>query len=95
MSAGRVRVVLPSVMAGVTGGERRTEVTASKLGEVIDRLVEKYGEPFRVKIYDSPGRLRRLLNFYVNGKNAHYLGGLEAELKDGDEVSILPAVSGG
>ncbi len=91
----KIKVVLPSVMAGVTGGERRTEVVASNLGEVVDRLVEKYGDPFKAKIYDSPGRLRRLLNFYVNGKNAHYLGGLEAPLKDGDEVSILPAVSGG
>lgn len=91
----KVKVVFPSVIASVTAGERETEVSASTLREVIDRLVAKYGDAFRDRIFDSSGNPRKLLNFYVNGKNVSFLKQLETQLKDGDKVLILPTVSGG
>ncbi len=91
----KVKVVFPSVITGVTAGEKKTEVTASTLREVVDKLVVKYGDAFRKKIFDPSGKLKRLLNFYVNGKNVRFLKQLETPLNDNDEVSILPTVSGG
>jgi hypothetical protein len=41
------------------------------------------------------GQLRKFVNIYVNDEDIRYLGRLDAELKDGDVVSILPAVAGG
>ncbi|RLI41736.1 molybdopterin synthase sulfur carrier subunit [Candidatus Bathyarchaeota archaeon] len=91
----KVKVVFPSVIANVTAGEREIEVSASTLREVIDRLVAKYGDAIRDRIFDSSGNLRKLLNFYVNGKNVSFLKQLETQLKDGDKILILPTVSGG
>ena len=88
-------MVFPQVFASVTKGEKVTEVDATTLTEAINGLVAKYGSPFQNRVLESSGKIRRLLNVYVNGKNVHYLKGLETSLSDGDEVSILPAVSGG
>ncbi len=90
-----MKVVFPSVITSVTAGEKKTEVSASTLREVVDKLVVKYGDAFRERIFDPSGKLKRLLNFYVNGKNVRFLKQLETPLNDNDEVSILPTVSGG
>ncbi len=91
----KVKVVFPSVIASVTAGEKETEVSASTLGEVIDRLVAKYGDALKQRIFDSSGNLSKFLNFYVNGRNISFLKQLETQLNDGDKVLILPTVSGG
>ena len=41
------------------------------------------------------GDLRRFVNVYVNDEDVRFIGGLEAELSDGDQVVVLPAVAGG
>jgi len=83
------------VITSVTAGEKETNVSASTLREVVDKLVVKYGDAFRERIFDSSGELKKLLNFYVNGKNVRFLKQLETPLNDDDEVLILPTVSGG
>lgn len=92
---GKVKIVFPQVFASVTKGEKVTEVEATTLAEAVNGLITKYGSPFQNRVLESSGKIRRLLNVYVNGKNIHHLKGLETSLTDGDEVSILPAVSGG
>ena len=92
---GQVKVFLSSVLANVTRGEKSVEVSASTLSGALNVLVEIYGDAFKEKIFDSTGKPRRLLNFYVNGRNVLHVRGLETELADGDEVSITPTVSGG
>jgi len=91
----RIKVIFPSVLTSVTKGRKNVEVSGSTLNEVFGRLIEEFGDPFREKIFDKPGQLKRLLNLYVNGKNIDHLKGLETQLKDGDEVTVLPAVAGG
>jgi adenylyltransferase/sulfurtransferase len=82
-------------MTSVTAGKKEVEVSASTLREVMDKLVVKYGDALRERIFDPSGKLKRLLNFYVNGKNVRFLKQLETPLNDDDEVLILPTVSGG
>jgi sulfur-carrier protein len=41
------------------------------------------------------GALRRFINIYINDEDVRFMGGLDAQLKDGDSVTILPAVAGG
>lgn len=91
----KVKVIFPSVMASVTAGEREIEVSASTLGQAIDEIAARYGDAFRKRVLDPSGKLKRLLNFYVNGKNVRFLKQLETPLKDGDEISIIPLASGG
>lgn len=83
------------MIASVTAHEKEVEVSASTLREVVDKLVVKYGDAFRKRIFDPSGKLKRLLNFYVNGKNVRFLKQLDTPLNDGDEILILPTVSGG
>lgn len=88
-------MIFPSVITSVTAGEKKTEVSASTLQEVMDKLVAKYGDAFRERIFEPSGELKKLLNFYVNGKNVRHLKQLETLLNDNDEILILPTVSGG
>jgi len=91
----KVKVIFPSVLVKVTAGDKATEVFASTLGDALDKLAAKYGDTFKEKIFDSRGKLKRLLNFSVNGKNVRLLKQLETPLEEGDEVFIFPSVSGG
>ena len=73
-------MVFPSVIASVTADKKETEVPASTLREVIDRLVVKYGDVFKKRIFDSSRNPRKLLDFYVNDRNMHFLKQLETQL---------------
>jgi molybdopterin synthase sulfur carrier subunit len=47
------------------------------------------------RLCDESGELRRFVNIYVNEEDIRFLKGKETMLKDGDEVSIVPAIAGG
>ena len=47
------------------------------------------------RLCDDKGDLRRFVNIYVNEEDIRFLNGKETSLKDGDEVSIVPAIAGG
>ncbi len=90
-----VKVLLPTVLVDSTGGQRVVELNASTLEEALRRLAQRFGEDFARRVLDPNGVPRRSLNLYVNGRNARLLQHLGTRLEDGDEVHILPAVSGG
>ncbi len=91
---GKAKITFYGALAGVTS-EKTTTVEVSTIGEAITLLSTRYGEQFQNRIYDERGNLRRFINIYINGKDIRFLKHLKAELKDGDEVSIIPAVGGG
>ncbi len=91
----KIRFTVPGVLASVTGGNRQVDLEASTVKEALSLLVSKYGEEFERRVFDVTGQPKRLLNFYVNGKNVRFLSNLDTQLKDGDEVMLLPAVGGG
>ncbi len=63
---------------------------------VLKTLSQKYGNPFTEYVYDGKtGRPKSFLQFLVNGISTSTLNGLEAELRDGDVLAILPPVGGG
>lgn len=90
-----VKVVVPAVLASSTKGEKEISISGSTISEIIASLAEKYGDSFERRVLDTDGKPRSVLNLYVNGKNIRFLSGLDTQLKDGDEVMLLPAVSGG
>ncbi|ADE36231.1 ubiquitin-like small modifier protein 1 [Methanohalophilus mahii] len=61
---------------------------------LFDELIKEFGEEFENRLFEN-GEIRRFVNIYVNGEDIRHLSGLETEIKASDEVSILPAVSGG
>jgi molybdopterin synthase sulfur carrier subunit len=88
-----VNVKIPTQLRIATGGDSVAEVSGSTVGEVLDSLYERYGE-LRSRIAEDGG-LRRFVNVYVGGEDIRFLDGLDTPVKDGDEVTILPAVAGG
>jgi len=88
-----VTVKIPTQLRGATGGEATADVEGSTVGEVLDSLYERYVE-LRSRIAEDGG-LRRFVNVYVGGEDIRFLDGLDTEVSDGEEVTILPAVAGG
>ncbi|MGZ4175926.1 MAG: ubiquitin-like small modifier protein 1 [Solirubrobacteraceae bacterium] len=88
-----VSVKIPTQLRSATEGEAFASVDGATVGEVLDSLYERYGE-LRSRIAEDGG-LRRFVNVYVDGEDIRFLDGLDTQVKDGDEVTILPAVAGG
>jgi MoaD family protein len=93
MSAMAVSVKIPTQLRSATEGEATASVDGGTVGEVLDSLYERIGE-LRSRIAEDGG-LRRFVNVYVDGEDIRFLDGLDTPVKDGDEVTILPAVAGG
>jgi molybdopterin synthase sulfur carrier subunit len=88
-----VTVKIPAQLRTVTDGEALISVEATTVAEVLDALFARFSE-LRARISDDTG-LRRFVNLYVEGEDIRFLAGLDTPVKDGTEVTILPAVAGG
>lgn len=90
-----VKIRFSSALSNVTHArETIIEVGNTTVKAVIDKLVLQFGPDFEKRILDK-GEVRRFVNLYVNGEDIRHLSGLDSPVKDTDEISILPAVSGG
>ena len=88
-----IEVRIPTILRTYTAGEKSVTAEGTSLSALIDDLDS--GHPgIKERLLDG-GDLRRFVNVYVNDEDVRFLGGLEAELKDGDQVVVLPAVAGG
>ena len=74
---------------------KNIEMEASTITEVLDNLSTMFGENFQSKFYDETGKPRRFINIYVNGRDYRFLKKLETQLTENDEITLIPAVSGG
>ncbi|NIJ10928.1 MoaD family protein [Saccharomonospora amisosensis] len=88
-----VTVSIPTILRNHTGGEKSVEASGKTVAEVIDDLEAKHGGLKERLVKDE--KLHRFVNVYVNDEDVRFAGGLDAEVSDGDTVTILPAVAGG
>jgi sulfur-carrier protein len=88
-----VTVKIPTQLRVATGGQSEVEVEGSNVGECLDNVFAAYGD-LRERITQD-GTLRRFVNVYVSGEDIRFQQGLETQINEGDEVTILPAVAGG
>lgn len=89
-----VKVRVPAPLRRLTGGRDWVEVNCSSLQECVDSM-ERQFPGIKERLCDEGGEVRRFVNIYVNGEDTRFLQGLATLLKEGDEVSIVPAVAGG
>jgi molybdopterin synthase sulfur carrier subunit len=89
-----VTVKLPTILRKFTGDEARVSADGATLTEVLKDLESRYPGVTKNVVADDGG-LHRFINVYVNDEDVRYLGSLETPVKEGDTVSILPAVAGG
>ena len=88
-----VEVRIPTILRTYTGGEKAVSADGSTLAEVVESL-ESNHPGIKERLVEN-GDLRRFINIYVNDEDVRFIGGLDAELSDGDQVVVLPAVAGG
>ena len=88
-----IEVRIPTILRQYTGGEKAVEGAGATLAELIDDLESRHSG-LRNRLVDEKG-LRRFVNVYLNDEDVRVLGGLETSVKDGDNVTVLPAVAGG
>lgn len=89
-----IKIKIPTPLRKVTGGAGEIEISGKDIGEIIN-LLEKNYPGIKDRICDESGELRRFVNIYVNQEDIRFMSGKETPLKDGDEVSIVPAIAGG
>jgi molybdopterin synthase sulfur carrier subunit len=89
-----VTVKIPTQLRAAADGASEAEVDGATVAQVLEHLFERFAE-LRGRIADDDGSLRRFVNVYVGGEDIRFLDGLETAVKDGGEVTILPAVAGG
>ena len=89
-----VQVRIPTPLRRFTGGAEEVAAAGSTIGHVVNDLEKKH-PGIKERLCDEEGRVRRFVNIYVNGDDIRFLNNLETAVKDGDEVSIVPAIAGG
>jgi len=89
-----VQVHVTSVIQRAVDGQREFAADGATVSELIENIESRY-PGFRSQIMDGSGQLHRFVNIYLNDEDIRYLGGADTALKDGDQVSILPALAGG
>jgi molybdopterin synthase sulfur carrier subunit len=87
-------VRIPTILRPYTGGASEVAADGGTLSEVLDAL-EASHPGIRARVLDDDGAIRRFVNVYVNEEDIRFLEGDKTPIKDGDEVSIVPALAGG
>ena len=92
-----IEVRIPTILRTYTDGEKAVSGQGANLAALIDDLEANHPGIKERLVEDKDGAddLRRFVNVYVNDEDVRFIGGLEAELSDGDQVVVLPAVAGG
>jgi sulfur-carrier protein len=89
-----IKVRIPTPLRPLTKGQGEVEAKAASIADMIGSLDAAY-PGLKDRLCDDKGELRRFVNIYVNEEDIRFLKGKETSLKDGDEVSIVPAIAGG
>lgn len=89
-----VHVRIPTPLKKLTGEQDIIKAKGKTVGEVIQWLTETY-PGLRERLQDEKGEVRRFVNIYVNDEDIRFIQNLETPLKEGDKISIIPAIAGG
>jgi sulfur-carrier protein len=89
-----IQINIPNVLAALADGRRNMEAQGGTLGEAVADVAARYPK-LAPRLRDDHGNPYKFVVFYVNDEDSRFHGGFEAKLQDGDEVTIVPAISGG
>lgn len=88
-----ITVRIPTPLRNLTGGDETVSVSGANVRAVIEAMESKH-PGMRERLLDEKG-VRRHVNLYLGDEDIRFLEGLDTALKDGDEISIVPAIAGG
>ena len=89
-----VTVRIPTPLQRLTNGQGEVSCDGTTVTDLLSDLERRY-PGIKERICDPQGKLRRFVNVFVNAEDIRFLQGDQTTVKDGDEVSIIPAIAGG
>lgn len=89
-----VRVRVPTPLRKFTNGADEVDAQGGTVRALVEDLEKKF-PGMKERICDENGKVRRFVNVYVNGDDIRFLQNMETSLKEGDNISIVPAIAGG
>ena len=88
-----IKVRIPTPLQKLTNGKVEVECAAGNITQLVDALEKDY--PGMKERLTDGGKVRRFINIYVNDEDIRFLNKEETALKEGDAISIVPAIAGG
>ena len=89
-----IKVRIPTPLQKLTNDQEEIDVRASSIRELIEALEKNY-PGIKNRICDESGNIRRFVNIFLNDEDIRFLEKETTSLKEGDVVSIIPAIAGG
>jgi molybdopterin synthase sulfur carrier subunit len=89
-----VKVRIPTPLQKLTNNQGEVACEAATINDMLAAL-EKNHPGIKERLCDAEGKLRRFVNIYVNEEDIRFMEGQDTKLKDGDDISIIPAIAGG
>ncbi len=89
-----VNVRIPTPLRKLTKDKDIVQASGVTIQEIIDGLEKEY-PGLKERICDEQGELRRFVNVYLNDEDIRFAQGKSTPVKDGDEISVIPAIAGG
>ena len=89
-----VKVRIPTPLQKLTNNQSEIQSEAKDINELLAELEKQY-PGIKERLCDGEGKLRRFVNIYLNDEDIRFKKNLETELKENDELSIIPAIAGG
>ncbi|MDD5086086.1 MAG: MoaD/ThiS family protein [Candidatus Omnitrophica bacterium] len=89
-----IKVRIPAPLQKLTQDKAQVEANGSTISELIEDLNRQF-PGFKDRLCDTQGKLRRFINIYLNQEDIRFLKMEVTKTKDGDEISIVPAIAGG
>jgi molybdopterin synthase sulfur carrier subunit len=89
-----IKIRIPSPLRNYTQGADVVEGSGASVGEVLNNLKSK-AAGIETRLFKGENQLNRFVNVYLNDEDIRFLKNLETPVKEGDEISIIPAIAGG
>lgn len=89
-----IKVRIPTPLQKLTNSQAEIACQATTINEMLAEI-ERQHPGIKERLCDAEGKLRRFVNIYVNEEDIRFLQGQDTKLKDGDDISIIPAIAGG
>ena len=89
-----IKVRIPTPLMKLTDNQSEVSAEGETISEIINNLENQFNG-IKDRICEENGSPRRFINIYINEEDIRFLEGEKTIVKDGDEISIIPAIAGG
>ena len=89
-----INVRIPTPLRKMTQNKDTVQAAGPTISALVDDLEKQY-PGLKERLCDDRGELRRFVNIYLNDEDIRFAQGKATAVKDGDEISIIPAIAGG